>query len=501
MSVTEQKKSAISETMVVVGGQLVQLVLTFGTSLMIARILNAEGYGVVNLLKTLFITIASIAPLGLDLALLKYCGKNSPNDPVFQAIIRYLRQIAFGFSLFLVFTLSFAVYFTPLGAIYTYKDFHWFFVISIIAMPFAVDTAILGALYKSNGQAAQYSYMTQYLQSFTRLSLIILAAFFSPTLETIIWISTVQLVSSSIALLVHGRIGIQKAPPNFLEKPKNLWPEAKSVFSVSIWMCTSLFAYGLMRSGDLMFLGAYSDAKNLGEYAALATVAQLIMFYPIAASQSLGPDVSKDFHTQNFNALKDRLFTYTYSAAIVSGFVFGGIAIFGQRLDLVLGGSFHFQPIVCLLIAATQFTSATLAPTGYALSMTGHHRAENLIILAGCLLLIVLLFVLVPAFGQTGAASASLIAIMALNATRLYKIKKTVGFLPLQFQSVFPPLTALGLAFGCFYLDQFIGSRNLIVTFFSCLFYTILYAVCCYCFFITPLLKQQIQARFKRVFA
>ena len=484
--------------MIIMGGQLVQLVLTFFTSMMIARILNAEGYGVVNLLKTLFVTIASIAPLGLDLALLKYCGKNSPNDPVFLATTRFLRQIALGFSALLVLVLSSAVYFTPLGTIYTYKNFDQLFLITIIALPFAVDTAILGALYKSNGQAAHYSILTQYLQSATRLALILLAAFFSPTVETVIWISTIQLVASSIALLTHKKR--QNLHSTRIEKLTKNWGEAKSVLSVSVWMCASLFAYGLMRSGDLMFLGAYSSAQNLGEYAALTTVAQLILFYPIAASQSLGPDVSKDFHSHNMLALRERLCGYTYSASIASGFVFGGIAVFGQRLDLVFGSSFHFQPMVCLMLAFSQFISATLAPTGFALSMTGHHRAENIIILAGCGLLVILCLALVPSYGQIGAAGASLIAVLALNFVRFYMIKKTFAFLPFQFRSVLPPVFALLLAYACYYLDSFIGQRNLIVTFFSCLVYTAIYGLCCYAFFIQPSLKNKINLRLKRMF-
>lgn len=501
------QKTSGFETIVVMGGQFVQLVLTFGTSMMIARILNAEGYGVVNLLKTLFVTVASIAPLGLDLALLKYCGKNAPDDPVFLATTRILRQIALGFSALLVLILSSAVYFTPLGAIYTYKHFNELFLITIIALPFAVDTAIQGALYKSNGQAAQYSYMTQYLQSFTRLSLVILAALFSPSLETIIWISTIQLIASSFALFVHR--GVKQASPTLAAKPAKYefkkswsvksWSQAKSVLSVSIWMCASLFAYGLMRTGDLMFLGAYSTAQNLGEYAALSTVAQLILFYPIAASQSLGPDVSRDFHAGHMGNLRDRLYNYTFSAAIVSGFVFGGVAIFGERLDLIFGSSFHFQPLVCFMIAFSQFISATLAPTGYALSMTGHHRAENIIILAGCGVLIALSILLVPSYGQVGAAAAALISVLSLNLVRFYAIKKTIGVWPFQLQSLFPPIIAVILAYVCHSFDNFMGGRTLIITFVSCLAYTVLYGIFCYFFFIQHSLKQKIHQRLKRM--
>jgi O-antigen/teichoic acid export membrane protein len=487
-----------SETLVVMGGQFIQLVLTFATSMMIARILSAEGYGIINLLKTLFVTIASIAPLGLDLALLKYCGHKNADDPEFQLTLSRLRQFTLVFSIGLICLCAGAIFFTPFGAVYTYKDFDYLFLISLIALPFSVDIAILGAIYKSRGQAAQFSFMTQYLQSFVRLILVTLAILFSSTVKTIIWVSTVQLFISGVVLLWHYRFKAIRVKLPEISIRFQPWLEVKSILLVSIWMCASLFAYGLMRSADLMFLGAFSDAQNLGEYSAIATVAQLILFYPIAASQSLGPDISKKFHAGDLPALRQKLLNYTYIASIVTSFVFGGIAIFSQRLDLVLGSSFHFQPMVCLLIALGQFVSGTLAPTGYALSMTGHHKQENILIITGCLLVVALSFWIVPKYGQLGAAGASLIVVICLNLSRFYLIWRIFKFIPLKFVSLIPPVLALALAWLFLTCDQFIAQRTLLVTFFSCVLYTIAYAACAYAFFANKDMKSKINLIIKK---
>jgi O-antigen/teichoic acid export membrane protein len=490
------------ETLIVMGGQFVQLVLTFATSLMIARILNADGYGVVNLLRTLFVTILTLAPLGLDLALLKYCGHEKADNPLVYQTIRKLRQFILGLSLCIIVLSLIAVYLTPLGKIYQFKDFDYLFFVSIIALPFAVDGAILGAVYKARGQAAYYSLLTHYLQPITRVVLVTAAMFLMPTVEAIVWVTTIQLVLSGSILFFHHtnlnkHANLNKKPTD-LAASQLVQKQTKSILSMSVWMCLSLFAYGLMRSADLMFLGAFVDAKNLGEYAALATVAQLIQFYPVAASQSLGPQISKEFHDGNLKNIQSILLNYTQRAAIISGFVFGGIAIFSERLDLVLGSSFHFNPLICALIAFGQLISATLAPTGFSLSMTGKHKQENTIILAGCIVLIILLFALVPKHGQIGAALAAAIAVTLLNIARFSYIAKHYKFFPAQLRSILPPIVALLLAWFFHNYDYILGGRTLLITFISCTLYTITYTALSYVWFLPEDWKQKINQIMRR---
>jgi O-antigen/teichoic acid export membrane protein len=465
------------ETAVVMGGQIVQLVVGVATSTLIARMLNADGYGIVNLLRTILIMVATVSPLGLDAALLKYCGRGDADDPRKTAVILQLRLIAFAASSAVVLAIGLCATLGLFSGIYRFAEIDSLFFVTFLALPFATDIGILVAVYRAKGRARRYAIIGPYLQSALRLALVPLAAVFSPHVETIVWINTAQYAMTAVLLMIDMRRGDRVGPPQAPAPADVAHGGAGEVLRESVWMCSSLFIYSLMRSADIMFLGASASAASVGEYAALAMVAQLIAVFPIAASQSLGPNISRAYHLGDHAGVKKELDRYLQKAAPVSAFIFGGVAVFGQRLDLVFGQSFHFGPAICLLLPLGQVLSATLAPMGFALSMTGRHRAENAILMVGGVILIALCALLVPAYGAVAAAASVAFTFFCVNVMRFVMVVRVIGATPGRWLDLAPAPLALALAALSKYFGDVIGGRDLPTTFFACCVYSLLFAL------------------------
>ena len=164
-----------SEAFVSLGGYVVQLTLTFGTGVMIARALGPGDYGVLNILRNVYAPIATVATLGLEVALLKYCGRAPAGDPNTERTVLRLRALA---ALANVLIVVLACVFS--GSLeeraYPYPNFDKFLMLTMIALPLQTDLSVRGAVYKSRGEASVYNVFVFYLQSMARLVKVRVAA-------------------------------------------------------------------------------------------------------------------------------------------------------------------------------------------------------------------------------------------------------------------------------------------------------------------------------------
>ena len=473
-----------NEVAIVAAGQMLQQAIAMLTGVIAAHGLAASGFGVTNLLRSVFAAFATVAPLGLDLALLKYCGRRDLPAARVTRTVRRLRltAAAAATATALVVALGFGGWL--MRDVYRIERFDLMLLITLAALPFAGDLAIVGALYKAEGRPGAYALMTIYLQPVFRLAAVILVVSYAPTPLAIVVVNTAQVLISATAVAVHRRFKRSAAQPAIAATEEGA--DVLKVLGESLWMALNLFVYGMMRFVDVLLLGCFAPINVVGEYAALSTIAQIVQVYPLAASQTLGPTISRHHHAGDAAGVRDALNQYIYLASLVSGFVFGGVAAFGTRLDLLFGASFHFAPAVCFLMPLGYLLSATLAPTGYALSMTGRHRSELAILCAGGAALVIGCLALIPRFGQTGAALSVATAFFLINVVRFAYVAKALAFVPGRLGDFAGPLAGLALAFLSRALADGAFARNFAGLVAGCVTYAALYGALCVTMLLRP---------------
>lgn len=475
-----------NDVAVIAVGQLLQQVITMGTGIVLARVLGSSGYGIVNLLRTLFTGVMTVAPLGLDLALLKYCGRHAADAANVAVTVNRLRIVAGVMNILVAGVIGFGFGGVLMRDVYRYDQFDTMLLVTLAGLPFAADLGVMSAVYKAKSRPGLYALMTVYLQPVLRLILTGVVVLVSPTVMAVVAVNTIQVTVSSVAVMLNHRAMTTRDRARAEAARPVPWSEARSVLGESVWMVLNLLVYGLMRFVDILMLGYYLPASQVGEYAALSTISQLVQVYPLAASQTLGPTVSRQYHAGDLNGVRRTLDNYIYLATMISGFIFAGIAVFGTRLDLVFGKSFLFQQGVSLLMPIGYLLSATLAPTGYALSMTGRHRAELGILLLGGVTLVVLCRVLIPIYGQIGAASAVATSFFIINTVRFGYVAKVLGFVPGRWRDILPPVAGLVLAYLARNVVDLGFAPSLPAFFAACLLYGVLYAVACQLVLLRP---------------
>jgi O-antigen/teichoic acid export membrane protein len=185
---------------------------------------------------------------------------------------------------------------------------------------------------------------------------------------------------------------------------------------------TAFFVW--IRSADSLFLGHFGSATDVGQYAAILMVAQLIGLLADALGQTLGPRVAQRYWNNNLAAMEDLLAENIRRMTLVSAPVFAAILFWGDRIDLVLGPTFAVDARVVALVSAKIFLQTIFGYSGFALSMTGWQVRETTLLGCGFLLSVLLCTVLVPPFGQIGAALASFATISMINLVRYAVVLK-----------------------------------------------------------------------------
>jgi O-antigen/teichoic acid export membrane protein len=94
------------------------------------------------------------------------------------------------------------------------------------------------------------------------------------------------------------------------------------------------------------------------------------------------------------------------------------ILFWGDRIDLVLGPSYAVDFLVVAFVAARMFLQTIFGYSGFGLSMTGWHLRETALLGSGLLFSLLICSILVPHYGQTGAALAGFATLSRIHLVR-----------------------------------------------------------------------------------
>jgi O-antigen/teichoic acid export membrane protein len=204
------------------------------------------------------------------------------------------------------------------------------------------------------------------------------------------------------------------------------WRESRALFKQAPPMALNLFAYTAMRSVDVLIVGAMLPAARVGEYAVVSNLSALV---PVAAalSQTLGPTVARHHQAGNPAGIRDAINQYIRSATVLASFVFAGIAGFGRHIDLIFGPAYQPGEAMLALIPLGYLVSATLAPTGYALTMCGKAGTELALLCVSLAVLVAGCVAGAQQWGAAGAAGAVLVAFIVGDAARLVAVSRSLG--------------------------------------------------------------------------
>lgn len=395
--------------------------VSFAAGIVIARVIGATQYGMFNVARSVLDSCSVVTPLGLNFALQRHLGSAPEQLSTRLGQLTFFRLVTFGLAI-----IPPALAASGLGSfveqsIYRYPDFANVLLVTLLALPFATDIAVLGGAYRGVLNPTPIMLANYVVQPTVRLIIMGLLFVLGFRLWAVVVATSASYIISWAMLALLARKDIAGSSPPHRQD----WADIRSVFVYSPSLGASVVFAGWIRAADSLFLGHFGTPKDVGQYAAILMVAQLIGLLGEALGQTLGTRIALCFRNNDLVAMENLLADNARRTALVSAPIFAAVLFWGNRIDLVLGPSFVVDFLVVALVAARIFLQTIFGYSGFALSMTGWHVRETVLLGCGLLSSLLICSILVPRYGQLGAALASFATLVAIDLVR-YAVVRTM---------------------------------------------------------------------------
>ena len=401
------------------GGSAFEFGSRFVISLLLARLIAADGYGLYNLAISAATIFAGISAMGLDDAMVRYIAIMSRRgDPpgVWGTI-----QLGVGVSTVAGIGMGATLYVaaTPI-AVGMFEEPRLTPLLHLLAfvVPFLTMSNVLTGCARGFGRMDHAAFAENVVQSTVRMALLALLALTGMDVFTAVAVFAISDVASSLTLVLL----LNREFP--LRRPlrRDVRRDTRQVFSFALPLWLSGLLNQFRKNIETVMLGALTAVADVGVYAVVTKInlashvvyrAIIVSVKPVLASLSDQKD--HEGLTQVYTAATRWTLALNVPFFLIS-------VLYPEPILRVFGASFTAGAGALVLLAIAELVIAGTGICGSIIDMTGHTRLK----LANTVLWIVLLLaanaLLIPRWGLLGAAAASLIAAVTINVVRLVEV-------------------------------------------------------------------------------
>lgn len=405
----KNKKRVIANMSWLMGGKIVNMILSFFVSLATARYLGPSNFGSINYVAAYVSFFSSIASLGLSVIVIKEVssGEEDDNKVIWTGILmRFLTAVVSTVAVVAFFAIAKRndPLLVPIAALES---------IAILASAF--DTFMYWFQGKLLGKFVSIAGVIAYLaMSLYRLYLLANGA-------DILWFAFATSVDTLVLALV---LFIFYVKENGF-RPVISLPLGKKLLKQSYHYLISGLIAILYSKIDQIMLGDMLDKASVGLYSAALTIAGLWGMIPSAFIQSVSPILYKNAQTDRGMFLK-RL-KQSYAGIWFLNVCWSlAISLFSYWAVLLLYGAEYMGARKALIIVVWYSGISSLGSlTQVYLATENKNKYINYFALAGLVTDVVLNALLIPHFGITGAAVATLATYCVIHIVMPLVIKDT----------------------------------------------------------------------------
>ena len=414
-------------------------IIAFVSGLVVARTIGPNNYGLFILCRNLCQTGSIFSRSGFEIGMIRKIHDNKGNPLSQSSYITKALYIsgAISFSLLLLVWLWGSTYLST--NIYHYNQFTSTFNIMVVLIPLLAVFRIYIGLYRAYYKIQQSVIAENILQPFSRLLIILVLFVFSIDLWTVIWGTLLSYLFVTYYLIYDAKkwIKIYFFTPRLLPKI-NIGSYWRYSFLIALTSSVNL----LLTKMDSFMIGYYNGTEEIGKYAIIQLTVPVIAIFNGSFNQLLGPTIAELASEKNHEGMASAIRQHTRWMVIGSFPLFLIFTSFGKELLLIFGKDFTLPAMTITLLAGGQLVTALFSSTGFLLSMTKNYRYEFPVLLLALLINFFLNYLLIPKFGITGAASATLVALCVANILRVVIVSKIYHFFLFDRWMLFSPVLA-----------------------------------------------------------
>ncbi|MBT3301012.1 MAG: flippase [Bacteroidetes bacterium] len=394
--------------------------------LIIAKEYKAEKLGVFSLCWTMLMFGAVLGRLGLDTAIVRFIasdistdkGQNTRNIHRKGLALVLISSIFFGL-LFFVFSKHISLLFFDDNS-----NYNLIRIVGMAIIPLSVMTYNAESLrgLKRIGLFSIFQNGSIYILV---LLILVSVSFFKHDLHFLI-----QSVLFSIIIMAVFSLFLYRKEENKIEQihSQNSKP-INSILKVAIPMLLTNSLFLVMNWTDILMIGAFRAETEVGVYSIAVKIAALNSIVLAAVNSIAAPKFAELFSKNNKSGLRRIAKQTTLINTLLSLPIFLVIVIFPGFLMRLFGAEFETGVSALIILACGQIFNALSGSKMYILNMTNHEKTGQNIILFGAIINVILNALLIPKYGLTGGAIATLSSTVIWNVLGVYYIHKYHGFL------------------------------------------------------------------------
>jgi O-antigen/teichoic acid export membrane protein len=389
-------------------GLAVQLLVNFGTRVVLARLLGQIDYGAVSLGVALMLTVSIVSLVGTDNGVGRYLPRYdtpSKRGAVVQAGLELTLPIA------IILSVGAAVL-SPFLAKYVFSDPSVSPVLRVfsLSVPFLVVLKYFIGTVRGMKRTLPRIYMESFGIPILRFVFVVaaLVAGFSVFGVSVAYVSAYVVVALVALVFLVRRTPLRQA-----ERDRGIRREMFT-FSAPLMVVATINMF--FSNIDTLLIGYFSSVGDVGVYNVVYPLASLLttaltafgfLFMPAVSEHDVENDVNEI--RQAYQALSKWIVFLTLPAFLI-------FVTFPERVIGLTFGSSYTQGGLALVVLAVGFLMHAMGgPTGNILTALGRTRFIMKANLSVLLLNIILNLVLIPRYSIVGAATATMVGYALMN--------------------------------------------------------------------------------------
>lgn len=180
----------------------------------------------------------------------------------------------------------------------------------------------------------------------------------------------------------------------------------------------------LINRADLFVLGIYVKPESLASYSIASRIAGLLVFVPAALNSIGEPTVSTLYFEKKHRELSALMGKILAASMGLGVLLFIFLSLFSERILSAFGKTYAGNSNTLLILGFSQLINLSNSILVSILVVSGGQKKLMTSMLITMVALIVLLLVLIPRYGEMGAAFSVLVATCLFDLQLLYLIRK-----------------------------------------------------------------------------
>lgn len=397
------------------------MLLGFGTSVLLARLLGGVGYGryAYSVAWAAFLTTPAI--LGFDRFLVRGIAVYAAQSEWRLAkglLVRTHEVVA-------VLGLAIAALACAFAIAFIHGALRWTFCVSMVLVPITALTLLRQGAMQAIGRVVSGQlpeYIIRPVIILAGLAVVDLVARRALTSTTAIAMNVagVGIAWASGTLVLHRSlpVAVKTATAQYETR---MWLRASLPMMLvsSIWLLNGYVT--------ILVVGSISGAKAAGVYNVVQTGALVVSLGLAAANMPLAPAIAR-MHARNDRAgLQHTAERVAQATLAVSAPIAIAFAVFPGVFLGIFGADFQTGSTALAILALAQLVNAAAGPAGNVLLMTGYERDAVRGVGMGLCVNIALALLLVPSLGVTGGAIAAGSSIVTWNTVLTVMARRRTG--------------------------------------------------------------------------